>query len=79
MEKEKLYQKSRIFSFDILLNILMFSMLGFVIAILFFSFNSIAYILLTGGGVLTGAIIGIIQAKREARKIPPDQDKNENS
>jgi len=74
---KKLYEKTRIFSFDILLNILMFSILGFVIAVMFFSFNYAAYTLLTGGGTLLGLIVGIVRGKREADQIPPDQKKDE--
>jgi inner membrane protein involved in colicin E2 resistance len=79
MDNKKLYEKTRIFSLDILLNILMFSILGFVIAVMFFSFNYVAYTLLTGGGTLLGLIVGVIKGKREADQIPSEQKKNENT
>jgi inner membrane protein involved in colicin E2 resistance len=79
MDNKKIYEKTRIFSLDILLNILMFSILGFVIAVMFFSFNYVAYTLLTGGGTLLGLIVGVIKGKREADQIASDQKKNENT
>jgi hypothetical protein len=42
-----------------------FSVLGFVVAIMFFSLNVLAYFLLTIGGAVLGIIAGIIMGKRE--------------
>jgi uncharacterized membrane protein SpoIIM required for sporulation len=64
----KIREKAKIFSFDILLYIIVFSVLGFVVAIMFFSFNVLAYFLLTFGGVILGVVAGIIMGKKEIFK-----------
>ena len=61
----KIREKAKIFSFDILLYIIVFSVLGFAVAILFFSLNVLAYFLLTIGGAVLGIIVGVIMGKRE--------------
>ena len=63
--EEKIREKARIFSFDILLYVIVFSVLGFVVAIMFFSFNVLAYFLLTFGGAILGIVAGIVMGKRE--------------
>ena len=64
-DEAKIREKAKIFSFDILLYIIVFSVLGFVVAILFFSLNVLAYFLLTIGGAVLGIIAGIIMGKKE--------------
>jgi uncharacterized membrane protein YfcA len=61
--------KTWVYSYEILLNILLFTIAGFTIAFFIFPLNWIAILVISAAGVFAGAWFGVKNAKKKMLKL----------